>query len=365
MHKLNFYPLGNADTCLIELEKGKMLLFDYANLRDPDNDSDLRIDLATELRNTLEVAKRDYLDVVAFTHGDDDHIHGAPEFFHLEHADKYQGEGRVKIRELWVPAAMILEEGVFDDCKILRAEARHRLKTGQGIRVFSRPEALADWLKANGTTIEARKHLITNAGCFVPGFDKQKDGVEIFVHSPFSKHCDDQEIDRNTASLVMQLTFDTETKVLMTADTVYDVWQDIVQITKAKGNEIRLAWDVYKLPHHCSYTTLAEDKGKTTTEPVEEVKWLLSQAQRGAVLVCPSDPIPATTTTQPPHVQAYNCYKDHISRVNGQFIVTMEHPSKDKPAKLVVNIDRFGASVVKSLLGPAAIITSRPAPRAG
>ncbi len=365
MHKLNFYPLGNADTCLIELEKGKMLLFDYANLRDPDNDSDLRIDLETELRNTLEAAKRDYLDVVAFTHGDDDHIHGAPEFFHLEHADKYQGEGRVKIRELWVPASVLLEEGVEDDYRILRAEARHRLKKGQGIRVFSRPEALADWLKQEGTSLEARQHLITNAGCLVPGFDKQKDGVELFVHSPFSKHCDEGEIDRNTASLVMQLTFDTETKVLMTADTVYDVWQDIVQITKAKGNEIRLAWDVYKLPHHCSYTTLAEDKGSTKTEPVEEAKWLLDQAQQSAILVSPSDPIPTQSTQQPPHVQAYNCYRDYIAKANGQIFVTMEHPSKGKPEKLIIEIDRFGARPLKRISGAAAIITSRPAPRAG
>ncbi len=365
MHKLTFYPLGNADTCLIELEKGKTLLFDYANMRDPSNDSDLRIDLVTELRCTLEEANRDYIDVVAFTHGDDDHIHGAPEFFHLEHADKYQGKDRIKIRELWVPAALILEEGVLDDCKILRAEARHRLKKGQGIRVFSRPEALTDWLKGEGISLEARKHLITNAGGLVPGFDIQTDGVEIFVHSPFSKHCDDQEIDRNTASLVMQLTFDTETKVLMTADTLYDVWQDIVQISTAKGNAGRLAWDVYKLPHHCSYTTLAEEKGKTKTTPVEEVKWLLNQAQQSAIIVCSSDSIPSGDTIQPPHIQAYKCYQDYIRKVSGQLVVTMEHPSKSKPGKLVINIDRFGASIVKSLLGPAAIITSRPAPRAG
>ena len=63
MHKLNFYPLGNADTCLMELEKGRMLLFDYANVRDPENESDRRIDLSTELRNTLECQrslKRDH-----------------------------------------------------------------------------------------------------------------------------------------------------------------------------------------------------------------------------------------------------------------------------------------------------------------
>ena len=57
MHTATFYPLGNADTCLIELEKGKKMLFDYANMRDPDDESDKRVDVASELRNVLEAAK--------------------------------------------------------------------------------------------------------------------------------------------------------------------------------------------------------------------------------------------------------------------------------------------------------------------
>src|SRR5438046_10306128 len=100
MHKVTFYPLGNADSYLIELERGKKLLFDYANTRDPENESDRRIDLSAELRTTLEAASRNDLDVVAFTHGDDDHIHGSTEFFYLEHAEKYRSDDRIRIGEL-------------------------------------------------------------------------------------------------------------------------------------------------------------------------------------------------------------------------------------------------------------------------
>ena len=32
--KLTFYPLGNAETCLLELENGGKLLFDYAAMND-------------------------------------------------------------------------------------------------------------------------------------------------------------------------------------------------------------------------------------------------------------------------------------------------------------------------------------------
>jgi hypothetical protein len=366
MHKATFFPLGNADSYLIELQQGKKILFDYANLRDPEDESDRRADLAVELREVLEAADRDYLDVVAFTHADDDHIHGAGEFFHLDHADKYQSNGRIKINELWVPAAMILEDGLDDDARILRAEARHRLIKGAGIRVFSRPEALAEWLESQDLTLDSRRHLITNAGGLVPGFAKVTDGVEFFIHSPFSKHCDEGQIDRNTACIGLQATFDSGTQLLMTADATHEVWQEIVSISKAHKNEERLKWDIFKVPHHCSYLSVGPDKGKTKTVPVGDVDWLLKQGKQGAVMVVTSNPIPAGDETQPPHRQAYNCYEDYRKSHNGQLLVTMEHPTKEKPRNIVLNIDAVaGVTVAKRILTSAYVATSRPAPRAG
>ena len=109
MHRATFFPLGNADTCRLDLECGKKLLFDFAHWKDAENEGDLRIDLAESLRDALEA---DSFNVVAFTHVDDDHIHGAIEFFYLDHAQKYQSDDRIKIEELWVPAAVIIEEGL-------------------------------------------------------------------------------------------------------------------------------------------------------------------------------------------------------------------------------------------------------------
>ncbi len=206
MHKLTFYPLGNADCCKIDLSNDQKLLFDYAHTRDGEDENDTRIDLAKVLREDLEADERDYFDVVAFTHADDDHIRGSSDFFYLEHAKKYQNGGRINIKELWVPAAMITEEGSEDEARILRSEARFRLKQGKGIRVFSRPERLKEWLEKEGLTIEDRKSLITDAGQLVPGFDKSTEGVEFFVHSPFAAHVNDKLEDRNESSLILHAT---------------------------------------------------------------------------------------------------------------------------------------------------------------
>ena len=150
MHKITFYPLGNADCCLIDIDSGNKILVDYANSKDPNDKEDLRIDLASALRSDLKDCDRNYYDVVVFTHSDKDHIQGFSEFFFLEHANKYQDDDRIKINEMWVPAAVILEEGMEDEDKILRSEARYRFKNGKDVRVFSRPEKLRKWSENEG-----------------------------------------------------------------------------------------------------------------------------------------------------------------------------------------------------------------------
>src|SRR5688500_7506007 len=118
MPQLTFFPVGNADSCFIEAGDGILILFDYANMRCDDDDNDKRADLPAELSKRLEALERDSFDVVAFTHLDKDHICGAPDFFHLEHSKKHQGKERIKIKEMWVPAAVITEEGCEGDAKV-------------------------------------------------------------------------------------------------------------------------------------------------------------------------------------------------------------------------------------------------------
>lgn len=370
MHKLTFYPLGNADSCKVDLSNGKKLLFDYANVSDKDEKDDRRIDLAKELKDDLTEADRDYYDVVAFTHADDDHIHGFSDFFYLEHAEKYKGEDRIKINELWVPAAIITEEGAEDEARILRAEARHRLKEGKGIRVFSRPDRLKKWLEDQGLKLEDHKNLITDAGQIIPSFDKSNDGVEFFVHSPFAVHVDDGLHDRNESTLILHATFEDEgqeTKFMVIGDSTDEILKDIVNITKTHKREERLKWDIYDIPHHCSYKALnGSDKGKDKTDPISEVKWLLQQGNKNGVLVSCSKPIPDNDDDdQPPHRQAANYYKDVASSINGTFKVTMEHPDPLKPKPLEITIDKWGATIKRGIAagGAAAIRTS--APRAG
>lgn len=370
MTNMVFYPLGNADCCHITTSNDKKILFDYAHVKEAENEEDRRCDLATILREDLEEAERDYFDVAAFTHLDNDHCGGAENFFYFEHAKKYQSDDRIKINTLWVPASAILEEGLKDSARVIREEAKHRLREGKGIRVFSRPEKLKEWLESEGLSLKEREHLITDAGRLIPGLTLDDDGIEFFLHSPFAKRLNDGSLeDRNDHSIVVQAVFkegSQETKLILSADVDYTLLQDIVNITQYHGNEERLEWDVFKLPHHCSYKSLAEEKGTDKTVPVDEVKWLFEeQGQKGGIIISTSNPIPSEETKQPPHMQAAKYYKDMISEHDGEFIVTMEHPKVSAPEQLTIEVTESKARVLKQAAKASITIISQTSPKAG
>lgn len=371
---LTFFPLGNADTTLIRLANDDLVLMDYANMRYATDPSDKRIDLPAALREELDDADRSSFRVVAFTHLDDDHICGAREFFWWDHAHILQGGDRVKIDELWVPAAAITETDLDGDAWTIRAEARHRLKEGYGIRVFSRPERLAKYLAEWDLTVEDRAHLIVDAGQLVPGFSKHgPEKVEFFVHSPFAWRTDEGLDDRNECSIVVQATFQEgyseESYALLGADIDYESLSLIVKTSRKHGNEHRLQWDILKLFHHCSYKSLSPEKGEDVTEPVEEVAWLFEElARQREIIVSPSWPIPAKGTAedkdkQPPHRQAANYYKKIIQDSNGQFKVTMETPSEANPKPIRLKVSSTGVTLMSvaapTVIGGASANTTR------
>jgi hypothetical protein len=367
MPTVTFFPIGNADTCLIELDNDRRVLFDFADMRNRDDEGDKRCDLEKELRDRLDGAKE--IDVVAFTHLDTDHCKRATEVFWLEHAEKYQGDDRIKIKTMWVPATAILEVGVKGQARTLRAEARHRFVEGEGIRVFGRPDALDDFLEERGIEPKKRRNLISDAGTLCPEFNLVADGLEIFVLAPFAEHCDDGTYKRNDTGIFMQATFDVEkriTRLILSADVGHEVIDDIIRVTRKKGNDDRLMWDINNVSHHSSYLSLAAEKGKDKTEPGERLKWLYEkQGQAKGLLVSTSCPIPTDDDSdQPPHRQAANYYKGVAQDLGGSYLVTMEQPTAARPKPLVIEIGSKGYNVKKSPGGAPAIL-SGATPRAG
>lgn len=354
--RIQFFPLGNADTLRFDLADGRKILVDYAAMRNGDDEQDKRCDLPKELRRDLDKAGRDYFDAVCITHTDTDHCKGFGEFFWLEHAKAYQDDDRIKITELWVPAAAILEENLKGDARLVRAEARHRLREGKGVRVFSRPERLKKWLEDQNLDFERRKHLIVDAGNLVPGYAKDgPEKVEFFVHCPFGWRQDENTVViRNEDSIVMHATFQeagTESRLFLGSDANYETLSQIVQTTRRHGNEGRLRWDLMKLPHHCSYLSIGPERGTDETVPDPDVRWLFEdQREEGSYIVSPSFPIPGKgaaddKSDQPPHRQAANYHRRITKDCDGVFEVTMEKPSKANPKPFAYKVTAQGIAL--------------------
>lgn len=356
MPKITFYPVGNADTFVIDLTSGEKFIFDYANRRTGE-DGDKRCDLPAELRK--ELGDRTYYDVAVFTHLDLDHYDGMTDFFHLEHDEKFQGKAadgkkRIKMNTMWVPAAVLTEDLEDEEVESqdIQNEAWYRLEQGEGILVFSRPDSLKQAIEDRGIDYDDVKDLIIDAGRTVPDYTQAKHGVEFWVHSPHaSRQNDDELVDRNDHAIVLLAAFKVggvETKVQLFADVTHEVIADIVNVTKKHKNEARLKWHVFKIAHHSSYLSLGPDKGKSKTKPVDEVVWLFEeQGHTKGIIISTSDPIPSGDTTQPPHRQAAKYYEDVAADLEGEFKVTMEHPKKSDPKPLVIEISSGGAKVVE------------------
>jgi hypothetical protein len=369
MAKMIFYPLGNADSTLLHVKDDRLILKDY--YRPELEEDDKRVDLSLELGDYVRSLDRDYIDLVAFSHADDDHLCGCDEFFWFECDRKYQGEDRIKINELHVPANIITETGLENSARALQREARHRLRKGQGIRIHGYPEQLDDWFKTEGINPKAREGLLLHAGNLIPGYSAENGGIEIFIHSPFSFKLEEEEENRNDNSLVWHITFfagDKKWKAILGSDATHQDWADIVKLTEINKNDDRLAFDLFRISHHCSYLSLSEDKGETVTIPRKEVANLFEKGNENCILISSSLPIPSEDTTQPPHFQAKAYYEKVVQEKgnSNNFYVTMEFPDEEDPKPIIVETGIYGFTVKKIAgLSVAAEVTRRQPPRVG
>lgn len=361
---ITFYPEGNAECVLLELDNGKRMLMDYANMHEADSRySDL----------PSSFSEIESFDVVMFTHPHEDHVKGAADFFYFNHALKYQGGSRAEIKELWVSAAFLLDVNPCEDARVIRQEARYRLKEcgGEGVKIFAAPDSLESWLKDNDLSTDEREHPIVHAGTILDStMHNLGDEISIFVHAPFSEDADDVD-DRNDPSIVIQISlnnFGQYTSILVTGDTPHDILDKIIERSESNKNADYLKWDLYDIPHHCSHTGLSATRGDRITEPSECIKRLLGEyGQDNAFLVasCRAFSDVGEGDTQPPHTEAkkaYIKYSKNSDNTEKKLFVTSEYKGITNPKPLRFKIDITG--IREDTVANCTFISS-PAPRAG
>ena len=328
------FPLGNANSTWITTpHTNRLFIFDYADTKTDDSD-DKRWNLREELLS--RVGKGGSVDLVSFSHADEDHIQGASEVFNLHHAKKYQDSERVDMKVMCVPAHFILESKrtMSTEGRILQAEARYRFKKGKDIIVLSEPDALDEWIE-KADDPDASRSCVVTAGNLLPISTMAQDGVEVFVHSPFSyQHDDGDRRDRNDESSAFQIIMDdgggVKVNALLTADVSYEVLADIVKATEKHGNTDRLEFDYIVVPHHGSYHSLMDEKGGEVDENVDRLYRLYANEDVTIVISSRTEKESADDD-QPPHDEAITYYRSVAEDKSGEALITMEHPTTENP----------------------------------
>ena len=361
------FPLGNAESVWVTTpQTNRLFIFDYAETKTDDED-DKRANLKQELID--RVGKGGTVPFVSFSHADMDHIQGASGTFYLEYAKKYQDDERIHIETLCVPAHFILESrsSMSEEGKIIQAEARDRLRRGEGIVVISEPDALDEWLKKRDIDPAMRKDCIVTAGNLLPMVNLDIDGMEIFAHSPFSYQSDDGRVDRNTQSSVFHVTVvdgDDYVKALILADVDYEVTGEIVQVTESHGNTDRLESDLIVVVHHGSRGSIKENEDSDVNPSVN--KLYREYAREGVYILIPSRSVPDDEDDiQPPHKDAVDYYNEVAHENDGEAIIMMEHPNKTSPKPFRASASGSGQGLVQRKYAQRRAATAVRSSRAG
>lgn len=366
--KIIFFPVGNGDMTLIELESGKTILID-TNIRDSANGPKGDIpDVASMLRRRLrrDTQQRLYIDVFLLSHPDQDHCRGLVKHFHLGAPEDHVGD-KIFIREIW-SSPMVFRRAskhltLCDDAKAFNKEAKRRIQyfrdhgnissEGNHILILGKDE--------NGKTDDLDGILI-KVDELITAISGSIDGTmtaRLLGPLPKSDLAEEEDIlSKNNSSVIIQFCIACKGKIdacrfLTGGDAEVVIWERLWQKHKSTN---WLTYHILQTPHHCSWHTLSSDSWSESEnpQPAPQAVKALSQACPSALIISSCKSI-LDDDIDPPCIGAKNIYQETANSVEGNFLCTGEYPDSDAPDFMEIEISKYG------ILKPKQRIDSRGA----
>lgn len=371
--RITFFPVGNGDMTLVELESGANLLIDVrirAKADDPDDDTP---DVARMLRDRL---KRDgqgrlFVDAFLMSHPDQDHSQGLRRHFHLGPPDDWsETADKILIREIWSSPVVFRRASrhhiLCADAAAFCNEARRRVQVfrdrgavpGEGDRILLLGE------DENGKTDDLAPILVT-AGSRLSWINGQPDstfsGLLLAPLAPSDDEEEEELLAKNRSSTILQLTIASGQRsdaclFLTGGDAEVGIWERLWELYS--GCPECLEYNLLQTPHHCSWHSLSYDSWSDCGEDAEvcvPARNALSQARAGAYIVASSRPI-KEDDDDPPCIRAAREYREIASQSRGLFRCVGEHPSEAHPGLMEFEITPYGPRLESASLGQAALI---------
>ncbi len=371
--KITFFPVGNGDMTLLELESGRTVLIDV-NIRAAADDSDDDTpDVAKMLRNRL---KRDgegrlYVDAFLLSHPDKDHCCGLKKHFHLGAPTEWsKSTDKIFVREIW-SSPMVFRRAssnhvLCGDAAAFNCEARRRVKQfrnssgnvsdGDRILILGEDE--------DGKTDDLTAILVKVDEVFskVNGQYDSSMSVRLLAPRPKSDDEDEEKIrSKNHSSTILNisLTGDRQSdacRFLTGGDAEVAIWEQLWQRHSTRPDW--LTYDILQAPHHCSWHSLSYDSWSEKGDDAKvcmDARSALSRTRKGAVIVASSRAI-KDDDNDPPCIRAKREYQD-ISRDAGGSFKCVGEPESN-PDTLEFEIGRNGPRLMTKRMTSAAIISS-------
>lgn len=350
--EVRYYPVNNGDCTLITTPLGQTILVDCCFI-----ENDPPFDAKADLLDRLDrVDGRPYLSSFLLTHGDQDHCRGYEKTFHTgdpsEYEDPGEGEDPKIITNTLVFSPHILDdEDLCSDAKAYQKEARRRMKLHKESawnKDLPGNRIIVIGYKTDAELEDLPDDIIFTAGDPIRVIDHiPQPSFRIFIHAPFRRTLEDENVERNNTSIAFMAAFDAgRTQEACTfffaGDANYVILEEILKQTKLHYNEKWLKYDVYMAPHHCSWSAFNETPYDDHPEPREKVLELLDYKRDGARVVASSKPV-KDDDDNPPHFAAKEEYVKKVGSKN--FLCTMEYPNEDNPQPIVFEIEEKGPSL--------------------
>lgn len=378
--KITFFPVGNGDMKLLELDSGMRILVDI-NIRQPSDD--VR-DVAKDLRDrlTTDDKSRPYVDVMVLSHPDQDHCRGLEQHFHIGPLSDYDDKAEPKkivIREMWSSPIIFRRASVnhtlCDDAKAWNKEARRRVQLfrengigANGDRILVLGE------DKDGKTDDLVNILVRREGTITEVAGKKQSNFSAQLLAPLVAENDEDEkaLSKNESSVIFNYHLGVGTEIdavrfLSGGDAEVLIWEHLWN--KYKNNTGILEYDLLSTPHHCSWHSLSYDSWSEKRRKAvisDDARSALSQARDGAVIVASSNEI-KDDDVDPPCIRAKEEYESIVSDVSGDFYNTASYPNAKNPEPLTFEVTAGGlgkpskkASKAASASAAAAAFASQP-----
>ncbi|MEM5497654.1 hypothetical protein WNY77_09645 [Paraglaciecola mesophila] len=360
---ISFFPVGNGDMTLIQTDSGRNILID-CHIRSGDEHPDVINQLKEKL--TRDSDERLFIDLLVWSHPDEDHCKGIDEHFHLgSPGDWSDKKDLIFVNEIW-SSPMVYRRAdknhkLCDDAKALNREVKRRVKyfednkvcdVGNYVLILGNDEnGKTDNIQDIVMQLDSGHSYINNVNDY--GFS-----ARLLGPSPKAELDEDEEkLGKNHSSVIMNYTITSGSNAvnfLSGGDAEVICWENLLKRMNDNDTKAYLEYDVLQAPHHCSWHSLsyeslskAKENGVVAETSVEAIE-ALSKAKNSAFIISSSNTI-EDNEKDPPAYKAKEEYEEIIDKVAGSFKCVNDHKNNnDENVPLEIVISSTGTKVLST-----------------